>query len=349
MALWSASCAFYALLCNTIPCAMEVFRTTFKIPESSFKLNYETPVMLIGSCFTENIGKRLSRYKFRTLSNPAGIVFNPVSMAITLRRIMTGQPFQEKDLLHYNNQWLSLEHHGSFSHADASVALKKMNQALTEARQFLKDSAVLMVTWGTAWVYSYKESGQVVANCHKLPQNAFDKRILSTQEIVGQYKELLQELRAYNPRVQVCFTLSPVRHWRDGAIENQRSKSSLHVAIQELVDAFGFCHYFPAYELQMDDLRDYRFYEADMIHPSEQAVDYIWDKFRQAWIDPQLFPLMEKIGKLAAAFQHRPHHAASEAYRRFAAQQIKNIEEVLVENPYLDFSDEIAFFQGKLR
>lgn len=327
---------------------MEIFRTTFRIPDSPCKLDYTHGVLLTGSCFTENIGNRLGQYKFHTLTNPSGIIFNPVSISRSLHRITEGMPYEPDELLFHDGQWLSLEHHGSFSGPDASTMLKSINQALVEAHTFLAKSSLLIITLGTAWVYRYRESGEVVANCHKIPQNAFDKQVLGIDQILRDYRSLLQALKSFNPGLDVCFSLSPIRHWRDGAVENQRSKSILHAAIQQLVEEYEYCHYFPAYELLMDDLRDYRFYEADMIHPNAVAVEYIWERFRQSWIDASAYPLMEKVGKLVSAMQHRPHHENSEAYRRFAAQQLEASLALQDEHPQLDFSREIAFFRNKL-
>jgi hypothetical protein len=327
---------------------MESFRTTFKIPESTVKLDYQSNILLMGSCFTENIGKRLSTYKFRTLSNPSGIIFNPVSIANSLKRIIRAEEYKKAELIHYYDQWLSLEHHGSFSHEDANEALQHINESLKQAHTFLKDARLLILTFGTAWVYRYKETDDIVANCHKLPASVFDKQLLSVADITEKYSQLLTLLKDFYPGLEICFTLSPVRHWRDGAVENQRSKSTLHIAIQQLVEDHANCHYFPAYELQMDDLRDYRFYEADMIHPNAQAVEYIWDHFRQTWMAPQLFPFVDKLEKLSTAMHHRPHQADSEAYRKFAAQQLEIIQSLQKEQPGLGFGEEMGYFRSKL-
>jgi hypothetical protein len=328
---------------------MESFRTTFKIPESPVRLDYQSDILLMGSCFTENIGRRLSTYKFSTLSNPSGIIFNPISIANSLERIIRAEKYKKAELIHYNDQWLSLEHHGSFSHADADNALKHINESLQQAHTFLKYARVLILTFGTAWGYRYKETDDIVANCHKLPASVFDKQLLRVEDITEKHNELLALLKDFNPGLDICFTLSPVRHWRDGAVENQRSKSTLHIAIQQLVEEHSNCHYFPAYELQMDDLRDYRFYEADMIHPNAQAVEYIWDHFRQAWIVPQLFPFMDKLEKLSTAMNHRPHQSDSNAYRKFAAQQLDVIQSLQKEQPGLDFGEEVEYFRSKLK
>ncbi|MFC2087667.1 GSCFA domain-containing protein, partial [Bacteroidota bacterium] len=247
---------------------MQKFRTEVDISPHTEKLDYNHYSFLIGSCFTQNIGSILMECGFNTLVNPYGVLYNPYSIYKSFEFILGNHHFHKDDLIYHNEQWLSLHHHTSFSDDTKEACLKKINNATTTAHEFLNKSRFIVITFGTSWIYEWKETGEIVSNCHKIPAVKFNRRRLSTHEIIKLYDKLLNRLNQNFPDIQFIFTISPVRHWKDGAIENQISKSILFVSVHELLERFENCSYFPAYEIVMDDLRDYRFYNEDMLHPN---------------------------------------------------------------------------------
>lgn len=304
--------------------------------------------MSIGSCFTENIGTRIKQLKFNHLSNPFGIIYNPISLSNMLHYLLSDRTFSEADLFFHQEQWHSFAHHGRFSGLEKETTLNKMNQALAEARIHLSKVNRLLITLGTAKVFIFKETGEIVANCHKLPGQAFERQRLHIRDIAEAFEPILRDLKSRNPDLQVVFTVSPVRHIRDGLIENQRSKAALLIAIQHLCEDMDFVHYFPAYELVMDDLRDYRFYEADMIHPNQIAIDYIWQHFAEAFFDQGTKELNVKMEAILQAAQHRPFHAQSQQYQAFLHKQIEKIEILEKAYPYLNLAQEKMLFSSQL-
>ena len=255
-------------------------QTKVDIPRPDFVIDYSTRMMMLGSCFTENIGEKFRYFKFDVDVNPCGIVYNPLSAANTLRLLLDGKTFTPEDLILVNGKWASLYHHGDFSSPDQAECLSRINDRLERARRQLAAADALIITWGTAWVYDHLRSGVTVANCHKLPPQEFKRRRLDIDEIVEEYSRLLVRIREAVPSIRVIFTVSPIRHLKDGAHGNLISKATLLLAEEEICGMFpGQCEYFPAYEIMMDELRDYRFYAEDMVHPSAQAVNYIWERF----------------------------------------------------------------------
>lgn len=274
------------------------------LPE--FSLDYATRMMLVGSCFTENMGEKLKYFRFPVEVNPCGIVYNPLSVAATLDLLIEGRYFTVDDLLQNEGKWVSLSHHGSFSDSDAGQCLVKINSRIKEAAAFLKQTDVLIITWGTAWVYYYRKDGCLVANCHKLPATDFQRSRLEIGDIVAAYSLLLERLFALRPGLKVLLTVSPIRHWKDGAHGNQLSKATLLLAVEQLVERFTQVTYFPSYEIVMDELRDYRFYAADMLHISSQGIEYIWEKFKNLYIGKGTQEVMKKVDKLNRQLLHRP-------------------------------------------
>ena len=254
-------------------------RTTFNIDPSPIKINYETPSLFIGSCFAMEIGSQLAKGKLPVLINPSGSVYNPVSVANTLEHIIRNKKFTAKDLFYNNGQFISFYHYTDFTSEDREKCLFKINEMTEKAHQFLSDAKFLFITFGTSRVYKFKETGEIVSNCHKLPPDNFSRKLLTTGDIVTRWENTLNELKKFNKHINVIFTISPVRHWKDGAHGNQISKSILLLAVEELLSHSASLNYFPSYELVMDDLRDYRFYAEDMLHPSITAVNYIWEAF----------------------------------------------------------------------
>ena len=256
------------------------FQTIVEIPKFKWRTGYSKKSVFIGSCFTENIGSKMSELKYNVDINPFGILYNPASVENALLLLLANKRFEKHELILHDGLWHSFSHHGKFSSDDFNDALKIINDRIEFSSNFLKNANFLFITYGTAWIYSYKKTDQVVSNCHKIPASEFTRSKLTIDEIVEQTSMALLKLWNFNPDIKVVFTVSPIRHWKDGAIENQRSKATLLLAIEKIIDECGYerCEYFPSYEIAMDELRDYRFYDEDMIHLSNVAVNHIWER-----------------------------------------------------------------------
>ncbi|MFA8435675.1 MAG: GSCFA domain-containing protein [Marinifilaceae bacterium] len=327
---------------------MEHFRTIVDIPPSKTKMGYHNKTMLIGSCFTENIGGRLEHFKLPVDVNPFGVIYNPVSVGNSLRALMDEKRFEEEDLNFANQQWFSFYHHSRFSHSDLDECLIGMNDRMEKSSRFLREADFLFITFGTAWVYELIESGEVVSNCHKLPARDFNRYRLNVDEIVEMYKELILSLSLWNPKLKIVFTVSPIRHWKDGAHGNQLSKATLLLAVEQLVELFEQVCYFPSYEIVMDDLRDYRFFSEDMLHISPVAIDYIWKRFEEVYLSNETRKLMPNIEKVIRASCHRPFNTKSDAHQKFLQNQILKVCEMMKNYPFLDLSEEKNNFEKNL-
>ena len=325
---------------------MDIFRTKLPPLQSDLGISHQHRVLCIGSCFAEHIGGRLAALKFPVLLNPFGIVYNPVSVVQVLEKLLSGKYFQEADLFENLGLWHSFDHHGRFSHPDKATALRHVNQSLDGAKQFLAKTERLVLTLGTAHVFVYKKTNAVVANCHKMPGQAFDRRRLTVEETVQPLMAILQRLKEKLPRLEVITTVSPVRHLRDGLLENQRSKATLLLGLEAVCDALPFVHYFPSYELLLDDLRDYRFYEKDLAHPNGLAVDYIWQYFENAFFSETTKSLCQRISAITTAANHRPVHQGSAAHQQFLKKQLVMVEAVENRYPFLDFGEEKKTFRN---
>ena len=264
--------------------------------------------MLLGSCFSDHIGNFFQEMRFDTLSNPFGTLFNPVSIANALKMCMNPELFNEQHIDFFNEKWISYAHHGKFSHPDKETFIQNIRQNLDKAHDFLSSANYLFITFGTAYCYRLIERDLIVANCHKIPANQFEKQLLTIEQIVGLYQDLLEQLRQFNPKLKIIFTVSPVRHLADGFHENQISKSTLHLSVNQLVDNIN-TYYFPSYEMVQDDLRDYRFYAADLCHPSDAAVTYIREKLTDAFFTPETQERMKEVVKENKAQGHRSLNA----------------------------------------
>ena len=311
------------------------FRTEIQRQRAETSISHKHSIMLIGSCFAENIGEKLTEYKFSTEVNPFGILFNPVSIAQSLNILTDTFLFTEKDLHFYNDEWISFYHHGKFSHSDKEKCLEMMNNKLIQSRNFLKNADFLVLTLGSTVAYRYK--GTVVANCHKVPQKEFEKQILTHQDIVSDLTISIEKIRAINKDIQFIFTVSPVRYIKNSLIENALSKAQLLVAVHELIHRVRGSYYFPAFEMMMDDLRDYRFYSEDMIHPSALAIDYIWDNFSSTFFDEQTLQLNVEIKDIQLALNHRIKNPDSEESKRFKELQMKKIQQLQGLYPQIRF------------
>jgi len=290
--------------------------TEVALPDYPFRLDHRIPQMLMGSCFTENIGRQLERYRFQVSINPFGVTYNPLSVQKGLEVLMEKPGYEEQDLNFHKDLWFSFDHYTGFSSPDREEVLGKINRSLDSAKEILKNAATLILTWGTSWVYSYNPTGQVVCNCHKIPAKEFTRFQLSPGDIVGAYTSLLPKLFEFNSRLKVIYTVSPVRHWKDGAHGNQLSKASLLLAGEELQNKFpDQLFYFPSYEIVMDELRDYRFYAQDMLHTSDQTTAYIWEKFLQVLISESSAEMIRDLEPLLKMLEHRPSQTGTLAHR----------------------------------
>lgn len=298
----------------------------------------------MGSCFAEHIGRKLEDRRFRARTNPFGILYNPVSMARGLDRLREGRPYQAGELFRHGGLWHSWDHHGRFSHPERDDALQSINRALQAGHRLLLQKPWLLLTLGTAWVYRLKDSGRIVANNHKLPASAFEKRLLNPQDVAA----ALDDALAHLPDARVILTVSPVRHLRDGLVNNQHSKATLLLAAHELCRRLERVHYFPAYELVLDELRDYRFFEADMIHPNAQAVDYVWERFLDTYLAEEARGAMQAVEQILQSVHHRTLHPGSEAHQRFCRTQLEHIQKLKNQYPGLDLDAFQAEFERQL-
>ncbi len=323
---------------------LPLFRTVVDIPESSRKISYSSKLMFIGSCFTEEIGNKLKDNLFDVDVNPFGVIYNPISVYNSLRILLEQRRFTESDLERRGSVWFSWYHHSRFSLPDKQQTLDLINSRIEQSSQFLRQSDFLFVTFGTAWVYVLNKTGQVVSNCHKLPERLFTRRLLEVDEIIKAYEELLPDLWQVNPDLKVVFTVSPVRHWKDGAVGNQVSKSTLILAIHKLLERFEQLEYFPSYEIVMDELRDYRFYADDMIHVGSQGVDYIWLRFGQVYFSADLDRTIKEVQKLVKAREHRPLNPQSDEYRQFVNSTIEKIMLLRKNQPHIRIDSLLEYF-----
>ena len=303
------------------------FRTEITIPQASFSISHHHKIEMIGSCFVENISTKLKQAGFHIDVNPFGILYNPVSIGSALVDLFLKKEYTEDDIFFFNGIYQSFSHHGRFSGVDSKQVLEKMNLQLAESSRFIKEASALVITFGTAKVYRLLSTGRVVSNCHKLPAKSFSHELLSVNEITELWLKRIQQLRQINPKICIVFTISPIRHWKDGAHDNQLSKSVLFVALNEIQRQAENTYYFPSYELLMDDLRDYRFYSEDMLHPNAQAIDYIWEKFENTYFDDTTKGLIKEWEDIQQALNHRPFNPESEEYKNFlcTTQQRKEL------------------------
>ena len=311
--------------------------------KSPITITHRSGILLLGSCFAQNIGNRLTGYKFNACINPFGIIYNPLSISTALHRICSGKEFdaQEPLFFEYNGKWHSALHHGDFSRDSAAELADAVNDSLRKAHAMIKEAEVVVITFGTAYAYERTCDNVVVGNCHKLPASHFTRRLLSIAEITEAIGRNIEEIAATNPGVRFLFTVSPIRHLRDGAHGNQLSKSTLLLAIAELEKRYPqHTAYFPAYEIVLDELRDYRFYAEDMTHPSATAVEYIWEKFSESLISPESRKLNAEIEEIARALAHRPFDEKSSAYAAFLKRTGEKIASIAERHPYLDFEKE---------
>lgn len=326
---------------------MELY-TRILLPKARFSFSYEDRVVMMGSCFAENIGRKLEENKFSVDINPFGTLYNPASVAEGLRMLLRPERFTSGDLFQHEGIYHSFTHHSRFSSPSEEECLGHINSRLSESSDFLRKATRLVITLGTAFVYRLKSDGRIVSNCHKLPEKMFDRQLLTVGEIVAEWKGLLLSLWEQNPELKILFTVSPIRHWKDGAHGNQLSKATLLLAIDALQKEFPeHTAYFPAYEIMMDELREYRFYADDMLHPSTTAIEYIWERFTASMLSPDSLSILKEWKDIQKAINHKPFQPESEAYKRFISQTLLKMERLNEKFPYFDMTNEVEMIKKK--
>ncbi|MCX7552068.1 GSCFA domain-containing protein [Xanthomarina sp. F2636L] len=301
------------------------------IKQQHNQIDYHTKLLLIGSCFVENIGGKLDYFKFQTLQNPFGILFHPQAIESFITHAINQKVYTEEDVLFQNEQWHCFEAHSKLSNPDKLTLLNTLNSQIPITANQLESSSHIIITLGTAWVYRFIERDEVVANCHKIPQKKFLKELLSINEIVETLESIIALIRSVNNEVTIIFTVSPVRHLKDGFVENTQSKahliSAIHSVLSPRAQSRGL-YYFPSYEIMMDELRDYRFYAEDMIHPNQTAINYIWEKFILVWISEKASHIMEEVDAIQKGLQHKPFNPDSKAHKLFLQKLSDRIEKL---------------------
>lgn len=310
-------------------------------------VSYTDKIMLIGSCFTENMSERLNHAKFQTLSNPHGILFNPLSVADSLNSYIDNKRYAENDLFYLNELWNSWYHHTRFSHINKAEVLKGINASQERAANFIREASHLVITLGSSFQYYLKDTGKPVANNHRAPGQWFEKRLLSIDLIVKSLRNTLERLQELNPEIQIIFTISPVRHIRDGVTDNNRSKARLIEAVHTLCNSFDNTYYFPAYELVIDILRDYRYYDIDFVHPNYLATSFIWEHFVKACISSGAQQLIKEIQEISTARAHKTRFPQTEAHARFMATYADKVQQLMSKYPFLQLYEELTYFSSK--
>lgn len=300
---------------------MTQFRTQVPVNKYEFSLDYNSEVFSIGSCFAENISKKLDYFKLKNKANPFGILFHPLAIEKVLEKAVKEIPFTEDDIFFHNELWHCFDVHSEFSSTDKNQLLEQLNQTLSETKKALEKSTHIIITLGTSWVYRYNQTGEIVANCHKVPQKEFTKELLSVEQII----KTLQSIVSLFSDKKIIFTISPVRHIKDGFFENNVSKSNLFVAINNINDNVN---YFPSYEIVMDELRDYRFFSEDMLHPNQIAIDYIWERFSENYLSENAVEISKEIDSIQKALHHKPFNPNTEAHKKFISATQKRIEKL---------------------
>ena len=315
-------------------------QTLVPLKPSEFQIDYSSKLLLLGSCFAEHIGGKFAYHKMQAVTNPFGILFHPKAITQLVKNAVLEQEYTEQDIFKQNERWHSFNAHSVLSTPLKQELLQNLNAAVKETKSILDTATHVVITLGTAWVYKHLELNKVVANCHKVPQKAFKKQLLTVTEIEASLQKLISLVKSVNANAKFIFTVSPVRHIKDGFVENQRSKSHLLTAVHntiELEENRGNAFYFPSYEIMMDELRDYRFYKEDMVHPSKLAVDYIWEKFTSVWLTKKALEITKKVGAVQRGLEHRPFNSQSEEHQKF----LKNIQEKITylqkEYPFISF------------
>lgn len=313
------------------------FSTAVPIPNNPFPIGYTSKIVSLGSCFAENMGEKLAYFKFQNTVNPFGIIFNPASIGKIIRKSLVKEWFTEADVFFHNEAWHCFDVHSECSHPDKEVLLQNLNSTLETTHNQLTEATHILITLGTAWVYSHAGGG-IVANCHKVSQKQFAKELLSVDSIAQSLENIITSITGVNKEAKIIFTVSPVRHIKDGFVQNQQSKSHLITALhQVLTPETPGLSYFPSYEIMMDELRDYRFYAEDMLHPNPTAIDYIWERFAETTVSAETLKIMEEVGSVQKALAHRPFNPNSESHQKFLQNLNQKINTLVLQFPNMKF------------
>jgi hypothetical protein len=329
------------------------FKLSLPAKSSKYPIGYQDKIALIGSCFTENIGAKLAAHQLNVLENSHGILFNPVSVQYAIEDCIQNKQYTKEDIFLLNDVWNSWQHHSRYSGITQEEALQKINNSIQQAHHFLQTANHLVITLGSAWLYRLNEQaphneGIIVANNHKAPSNWFTKELMQPLVLVKLLQQLIQALHHFNPQLHIIFTISPVRHLREGLIENNRSKAVLIHAVHQVVSEKDKVAYFPAYEYVIDDLRDYRFYAEDLVHPNHAATQYVWEQFVASYMTEDTQAIMKQVAEIQLATQHKPFFAGSTAHQKFLQSCISKTEQLLVQYPYLPLAKHLLFFKSQV-
>ena len=331
------------------------FMLDINIPSPPTRIHYRDKILLTGSCFTAHIGNSLAELKFDVLQNPNGILFDPASVAYSLVSYIQNKQYNKEELFFLNEVWNSWQHHSMFSHTDAEQCLAGINTSQQNAHEFLKNADWLIITLGSSFSYQHSSAAEAsakaaragVANCHRAPAQWFRKHLMTIEEINTALDDCLHKLWQFNRKIKVIFTVSPVRHIRDGVLQNNRSKARLIEVVHHLVNKFDNIYYFPAYELVIDVLRDYRFYDIDMVHPNHAATEFVLEKFTQHFIDEPSQSLMQEIKKIIIARKHKPFQPDTQAHKQFLKSHLEKAQALKKQHTFLNLEEEINYFSPK--
>ncbi|OFX28623.1 MAG: hypothetical protein A2X08_16280 [Bacteroidetes bacterium GWA2_32_17] len=322
-----------------------ILQTPVEIASFPAKIKHHQRILLMGSCFAENIAEKLNNSKFITTCNPFGVVYNPISLLNCFEILKNQKLFTENDLFFENGVWKSFEHHSSFSKVDKNDTLQNINNDIVNASSFLKKTDDVFITLGTSWIYEHIEKGFVVSNCHKVPSSNFNRKLLTVDETFLSLQKIVEIIKEINNNVQIIFTVSPIRHLKDGLHKNNVSKAILFAALNHLQNYNSEIYYFPAYEILIDELRDYRFYADDMLHPSKMAIEYIWNMFYNTFFDKETIEAIKKIEDIRIAMLHKPFFPKSKDYKTFKEKNYVSVCKLSQKYPDIDFNIEKDFFK----
>ncbi len=324
------------------------FRTEIELEKSQDPIEHTNSILTIGSCFAENMAEYFSASRFNVLGNPFGVLYNPISIYNSLKFVVEEKEFSESDLIKHQSEWHSFYHHSNFSNNDSKVVLNNINTSTKLTHAFLKNTDFVILTFGTSFVYQHLEKCVVVSNCHKIPQQDFSHFLLPFNDTVDSIRKTLELVISINQKIKFILTVSPVRHMKDGANNNQLSKSNLLLAINEIVNTEENAYYFPSYEIVMDDLRDYRFYNSDLVHPNKMATDYIWEKFSTSFFSDNCLHIMKEVSKIVSAKNHRVRNTNSDEHQKFIISMITKIEKLQNKYKYLMLEDDLNYFKSQI-
>jgi len=320
------------------------FRTEIEIAKYQYPIEHSDKILTIGSCFAENIAEYFKATRFNILGNPFGVLYNPVSIYNSLKFVVDKIKFSESDLIHHQSEWHSFYHHSDFSNHNKEVVLNSIKTSIKSTQAFLKNADVIILTFGTSYVYEHLVKDFVVSNCHKIPQKEFSHFRLTLKNTTLAIQKILRLIKSINPKARFILSVSPVRHWKDGANNNQLSKANLLLAINEIVNSEKNTSYFPSYEMVMDDLRDYRFYNSDLIHPNKMATDYIWEKFATSFCSDKCLQTMKEVSKVVSARNHRVRNTNSDEHQKFVISMISKIRMLQKRYNHLMLNDDLDYF-----